>query len=171
MPIWAWIINPILWVISTCIVGISIRFIFKGVRNLKQAKWSEYADQYEKMLNSSKQQGIDYKKMIDEYNSMISEAKKLLDDKESIPQLSKAVINLEGLQTGLENVTKGNIETLETQIGLLKELTKLAKRGGLPGYSTLSQIEATKNIAIAAVLMVFSSIGFSISSAILSVVK
>ena len=170
MPTWSWIANSLLWAISICLAGFSIRFLIKGVRDLGRAKWSEYADQYEEMLNSHKEHGIAYKKMIDEYDNMISEVKKLLNNKEPAPQFPNLIKHLGNLQAGLEDVTKGHIEIQEGQIDILKQLTELAKKGGIRGFSTLGQIDATKNIAIAAVLMAFSSIGFSISGAILSVV-
>ena len=120
------------------------------------------------MLNSSEERGKDYKKMIEEYNKMISEVKKLLDNKGPIPQLSNLVKHLEKLQKRLVDVTEGYTESLETQINIHKKLTESIDRGGLPGFSTLSQIDATKNIAIAAACLAISSVSFSVSSVIIS---
>ena len=101
---------------------------------------------------------------------MISEVKTLLDnDKEKIH--SNLFKNLEDYYTSLEDIIKGYKEALESQIDIHKQILQLAKRGGVRSFSTISQILATKNIAIAAVLMAFSSVGFSISSVIFSVVK
>ncbi len=138
---------------------------------MKRAKWSEYADQYEEFLNSHKEQGKRYEKIIKKYNEMISKVEKLLDDKIPSALLSDLVKSLDEYYKGLEDVTKGYTESLEAQIDVLKKLNNFTEKGGLAGFSTLNQIEATKNIAMAAVLIAFSSIGFSISSAILSVVK
>jgi hypothetical protein len=175
MPTWAWIVNPILWTISICLAGFSVWFILKGVRDLRRAKWSKYAENFEEFLDTAKNQGESYKEMIEGYNKMISDVEKILGGRElppnlsNFPNLSNLVERLEKLQKGLEGVTAGYKKSLERQTNILRKLREFTNRGGLAGFSTLRQIDATKNIAIAAALMALSGIGFSISGIIAAI--
>ncbi|MCD6300275.1 MAG: hypothetical protein J7L78_03790 [Dehalococcoidales bacterium] len=120
--------------------------------------------------DENKSIGDRYEEMIEKYQKMISEVKTLSDnDAGKIP--SSLLENLADYDTNLDDIMKKYKEVLESQIDIHKQIQQLAERGGLRGFSTINQILATKKIALAAVLMAFSSIGFSISSAILSVVS
>jgi lysozyme family protein len=140
------------------------------VHDLQRAKWSEYADHYEEMLNSYKEFGIEYKNMIQEYKIMISEVKKELGNKEPSTQLN-LLSHIEDLQKHSFDIMDKYKETLDEQEDISKQSIEFAKKGGISGFSTLSQIEATKNIALAAVFLAISGVGFSISSIIISIVN
>ncbi len=135
-------------------------FILKGVRDLNQAKWSEYADKYQDTLEEFKSNEESYKEMTEEYQKMVSEGEKILDDQETVPQTLTLNLleNSVGLRKKLIELQNRCKENQEAQIRILKKLLNLADKGGISGFSTLSQIEATKNIAMAAVLIAFSSV-------------
>lgn len=170
MPIWSLIVNSILWAISICLAGFSIRFIIKGIRGLAKTKYSKYADDYEAMLQDNKTMLERYEEIIKGYQNIISETEEMLNKGIESMQ-SELSDHLEGYYRHLEEVTKDKIENLELQMDIHKKISQMIDQGGIRGFYELNQIEATKNIALGAVLIAFSSVGFSISSAILSVVK
>ena len=169
MPVWFWIINPVLWAVSICLAGFSIRFILKGVRSLKRAKWAKYAEDYEGFLDRVENRGEEYKKMIEQQKKMISEIEELLKNSgNKVPHqlLLNLVKHLGKLQKNLGDDLEKYAETKEEQSELHNKLLEFIGQGGIAGFSTQNQIEATKNIAIAAVLMALSGIGFSTSGVI-----
>jgi len=169
MPVWFWVINPVLWAVSICLAGLSIRFILKGVHDLKRAKWADYAEKYEEFLDRYENHGERYGKMIEQQKKMISEIEELLKNSgNKVPRqlLLNLVKHLGKLQKNLGDDLEKYSETIEEQSDLHNKLLEFIGRGGIAGFSTLNQIEATKNIAIAAVLMALSGIGFSTSGII-----
>ncbi len=158
MPIWSWIVNVILWIISTCLVGLSIWYIYKAVRILNRAKWSEYADQFKGYLDTAERQRNDWMGVIERHKKLIKGYETLEDTKE-VAELYKE----------LEELYNSFKEHYDHEVNILASLRQFTEKGGVAGFSAIQQIEATKNIAVAAVCLAISSVGFSVSSIIISI--
>ena len=140
----------------------SIKYVIKGIRDLRRAKYSKQADQSEALLNDCNDMAEEYGELLEKYKDRLADSKELLEnERDNITP---------GLLDSLKEIVDNAGEVSKAQIDTLDNLRQIEQKGGLSGFFELDQIEATKNIALGAALMAGSGVFAGISSIIISIV-
>ena len=154
------IICYVLWVIASGLIIAGIWKLVKAGQLLSKAKWSEYSTLYQGFLATAEKSEDFYLDMIKKYEEYIKRYE-AIGDTEGISESTTTLVELN--------------KSLKESRSYIKDvqgmLLRYSKKEGVGGLGTIRQIEATKEIAMAAAYFTGATVLLAISGILIAFLR